>query len=79
MDFGNGVPNEVLQEYLALYYQAQEKVDVYDKRIEELSRSEKYREPVEKLGWGSISSMILLLRVKIGNIWMMEEAGHEGV
>lgn len=31
-------------------YQAQEKVDVYDQRIEELSQSEKYREPVEKLG-----------------------------
>lgn len=28
LDFGNGVLNEVLQEYLVLYYQAQEKVDV---------------------------------------------------
>lgn len=42
--------NEVLKEYLVLYYQAQEKVETYDKRIEELSRSETYREPVEKLG-----------------------------
>ena len=50
LDFGNSVLNEVLQEYLVLYYQAQEKVDVYDQRIEELSQSEKYREPVEKLG-----------------------------
>ena len=50
LDFGNGVLNEVLQEYLVLYYQAQEKVDVYDKRIEEVSQSGKYREPVEKLG-----------------------------
>ena len=50
LDFGNGVLNEVLKEYLVLYYQAQEKVETYDKRIEELSRSETYREPVEKLG-----------------------------
>ena len=50
LDFGSGVLNEVLKEYLELYYWVQEKVEAYDKSIEELSRSEKYRESVEKLG-----------------------------
>jgi len=50
LDFGNGVLNEVLQKYLVLYYQAQEKVDVYDQRIEDLSQSKSRQDPVEKPG-----------------------------
>ena len=43
MDFGNGVLNEVLKEYLVLYRQAQEKVEVYDKRITELAQVGDFR------------------------------------
>lgn len=50
MDFGNALLNEVLKEYLVLYRQAQEKVDIYDMRITELSQGGSYREPVQKLG-----------------------------
>ena len=49
-DFGNAVLNEVLKEYLVLYRQAQEKVDVYDKRIMELSQGRSYQELVQNLG-----------------------------
>ena len=50
LDLGHMLLNEVLKEYLVLYRQAQEKVELYDARIEELSQTESYREPVRKLG-----------------------------
>lgn len=50
LDFGNSILNEVLKEYLVLYHQAQEKVDLYDARIRELSQEGSYRDRVQKLG-----------------------------
>ena len=49
LEFGHAVLKETLQEYLILYYTLSEKVDIYNKRIEELSHLPKYEEPVKKL------------------------------
>ena len=49
LDFGNAVLNETLQEYLILYRQACEKIELYDKRIEEFAQREEYAERVKKL------------------------------
>ena len=47
--FTNTVYKETLQEYLILYYQLTEKIAVYDARIQEFSKQERYEEPVKKL------------------------------
>jgi len=49
LDFGNPVLQEAFEEYLVLYNQASDKVDLYDKRIEELAQREEYAEKVKKL------------------------------
>jgi transposase len=49
LDFGNAILQETLQEYLSLYYQASDKVELFDKRIAELANTERYREKVRKL------------------------------
>ena len=49
LDFSNAVLQETLQEYLALYHQMTDKVELFDKRIEELARTERYEEKVKKL------------------------------
>jgi len=46
---GNGMVQETLEEYLRVYHQAVEKVEVYDKRIEELAGTERYEEKVKKV------------------------------
>jgi transposase len=49
LNFANPVLNEAFQEYLILYFQAVEKVERFDKRIEELAHLEDYKERVKKL------------------------------
>ena len=41
--------NEVLQEYMIRFYQLQEKVELYDSRIEAFSQMEEYKEDAAKL------------------------------
>ena len=48
-DFGNPILQEAFQEYLTLYYQASDKVELFDKRIEELARRENYDGKVKRL------------------------------
>jgi transposase len=48
-DFGNKILQEAFEEYLILYFQATDKVERFDKRIEELSHQERYEEKVKKL------------------------------
>ena len=48
-DFGNAILQETFQEYLILYYQGCDKVEMYDKRIEELAHQERYEEKVRRL------------------------------
>lgn len=49
LQFQNSIHQEVLREYLTVFYDLSEKVAVYDARIEELSHSERYAENVGKL------------------------------
>ena len=67
---------ETLQEYLILYYTLSEKVDIYNKRIEELSHLLKYEEPVKKLcclnGVATHTAMCTL--VEVGDFKRFENA-----
>jgi transposase len=49
LDFGNAILQEAFQEYLTLYYQASDKVEMFDRRIVELAQRERYDEDVRKL------------------------------
>jgi len=49
LDFGDAILNETLQEYMTLYRQAVDKVELFDNRISEMARTEKYEEKVNKL------------------------------
>jgi len=49
LDFGNAILQEAFKEYLALYFQACDKVSQYDRRIEELAGQERYEADVKKL------------------------------
>ena len=49
LDFGNAILQETFEEYLILYFQACDKVDRYNKRIEEMADSERYKASVKKL------------------------------
>lgn len=49
LQFKNSIHQEVLREYLTVFYDLSEKVAVYDARIEELSHSDRYAENVGKL------------------------------
>ena len=49
LQFQNSIHQEVLREYLTVFYDLSEKVAVYDARIAELSHSERYAENVGKL------------------------------
>jgi transposase len=48
-EFSEAILQETFQEYLTLYYQAFDKVELFDKRIEELAHHEAYEERVKKL------------------------------
>jgi len=49
LDFGNAILKETLQEYMTLYHQATDKVNLFDKRIAEFAKAERYEEKVKKL------------------------------
>jgi len=49
LDFGDAILNETLREYMTLYHQAVDKIELFDKRIAEMARMERYDEKVKKL------------------------------
>lgn len=49
MDFGNEILKDTLNEYLVLYFQLSEKIEIHDMRIVELSQLPEYKERVDKL------------------------------
>ena len=49
LDFGDAILNETLREYLTLYHQAFDKVELFDRRISEMSKTERYEVNVKKL------------------------------
>lgn len=67
--FENDVYRETLWEYLALYYQLDEKIAVFDTRIAEFSHRERYEENVQKLGCfaGIATRTAMSLLVEIGD------------
>ena len=65
LHFGNAILQEAFQEILASYFQAIDKVDRYDRRIEGLAQMESYREKVKKLiclvGVGTITALATIV------------------
>ena len=49
LDFKDAILQEVLREQLITYHQACKKIEVFDRRIEEMAKSESYEEKVKKL------------------------------
>lgn len=49
LEFNQPLLRQTLEEYLALFYILREKVDIFDVKIAELSKSERFEEPVKKL------------------------------
>jgi len=78
LDFGDAVLNETFLEYIALYHQAKDKVERFDKRIEELARTERYDEKVKKLSCfiGVKAHTALATIVEIGDFARFPSAQH---
>lgn len=68
---------ETLDEYLATYSQLEDKVERYDRRIEELSREDPYREEVRKLSCllGIKTHTALTAMVEVGDYRRFPDAG----
>jgi len=49
LTFEDAILQETLQEYLTLYHQLVDKIEMFDNRIGELARTERYEEKVKKL------------------------------
>lgn len=69
LDFENPILNETFREYLALYDQACNKVDLFDKRIEEFAQQEQYELRVKKLSCllGISTHVALSTLVEVGD------------
>ena len=78
LDFGNAILQEAFQEYLIQYYQASERVDMYNIRIEELAQQDTYRERVQKLSCfnGIALHTALSLLVEVGDFKRFKTAQH---
>lgn len=76
LELCNPILKETLQEYLILYYQASEKVDMYNLRIEELSRMDAYDKSVQKLLCfnGIATHTALSLLVEVGDFNRLKTA-----
>ena len=76
--FEHPLYKETLQEYLILYYMLDEKVAVYDTRIEEMSHLEHYEENVQKLCCfrGVAAHTALSLLVEVGDFQRFRSAKH---
>lgn len=78
LKFDHPLLQETFQEYLIQYYQASEKVDIYNIRIEELAQRETYREHVQKLVCfrGIAVHTALSLLVEVGDFHRFKTAQH---
>ena len=76
LEFKNAVLQETLREYLVLYYQACEKVELYDKRIGDFAKQEAYAERVNKLVCfiGIKAHTALALIVETGDFYRFAKA-----
>lgn len=78
LDLGHPILNETLREYLAQYYTLSERVAVYDARIEELSHTQRYEEPVKKLCCftGIATHTAMCLVTEIGDFRRFKKANN---
>jgi len=78
LDLGDAVLNDTLREYLTLYHQAVDKIEVFDKRIAEMAKSERYEEKVKKLKCfiGIKEHMALATIVEIGDFARFRTASN---
>ena len=76
--FENEIYKETLQEYLILYYTLDEKIAVYDKRIEDISNLERYQDNVRKLSCfrGIATHTAMSLIVEVGDFHRFRTAQH---
>jgi len=76
LDFENDILNETLKEYLVLYYQAADKIILYDQRIEEIANTESYKEAVKSLSCflGIRTHTALSLIVEVGDFKRFKSA-----
>ena len=78
LTFSNVILYETLQEYLTLYYQAIDKIKLYDKRIEEFANTEQYKEKVDMLSCfiGVKTLTALATIVEVGDFQRFPTASH---
>lgn len=78
LEFENALYRETFQEYMAVYYTLDEKIAVYDARIEELAHQEPYEEKVQKLCCfkGISTHTALSLLVEVGDFHRFRTAQH---
>lgn len=69
---------ETLEEYLATYLQLVDKIERYDRRIEELAKQEPYRKGVRELSCllGIKTHTALSLMTEVGDYQRFSKAGH---
>jgi len=77
-NFGHTILQETFREQIILYNQACAKIEMFDNRIEELAKNEKYEENVKKLtcfiGVKTLTALGLL--VEIGDFNRFQKAEH---
>lgn len=78
LEFNDAILKEVLNEYLLRLQQAEEKLDLYGKRIEEFAKTERYAEPVKKMGClkGIATHTALSMAAEIGDFQRFPTAQH---
>lgn len=78
LSFNNAVLREVLDEYLLRLKQVEEKLELYNKRIEEFAKTERYAEPVKKMGClkGIATHTALSMAAEIGDFHRFPTAQH---
>ena len=78
MTFSNPMLRETLDEYLLRLQQLEEKLDLYDRRIEEIAQDERYSEPVKKLGClkGVATHTALSFVAEVGDFRRFPTASH---
>ena len=77
-DFGNAILQETFREQIILYNQACSKLEMFDKRIEELAQQERYAENVKKLSCliGVKTFTALGMLVETGDFNRFQKAEH---
>lgn len=78
LTFDHPILRETLEEYLVVFYQLTEKLDIYDRRIEEFCKKTEYKEKVEKLVCfkGIAEHTALSMVVEVGDFGRFRKASY---